>query len=403
MSSMFYYLCPMREDRQLHNILDIISNYSTKEPLNRYLKNHFNVHREMGSRDRRQVADFIYNFYRIGRAIPERTQEERITVGNYLCADSPSPVLQYCISKFLKGIDADWQISQGEKINKIKILYPDFKLDDVFHQSTHISEQINKESFILSLLKQPKLWIRVRRKFLKEVTDELTKENISFEASEENPLTISFVNSSKLNKLKSYENGYFEIQDWSSQQTINYFKPNPNEHWWDACAGSGGKSLMLYDAEPLLHLTVSDSRESILKNLEERFRKAGIRTDQSFQTDLTNLKPQTLNLKEFDGIIADVPCTGSGTWARTPEWLSVFEEKSISSYSDLQKKIVSNIIPFLKMNCPLIYITCSAFKEENEEVVMWIKNKSQLNIVESAYIKGYDKGGDTMFVARMMK
>ena len=392
----------MLEDRQLHNILQILNNYPGNEPLNRYLKDYFNAHREMGSRDRRQASDFIYNYYRIGKAITGRDQEERITVGNYLCADTASPVLQYCMSRFLKGSVVDSMLSLNERIEKVKTYFPDFNVKDIFPFANHLSTQINAESFALSMLKQPKLWIRIRRKFLKEVTDELKKENISFITDDNNPLTIPFPNATKLDKLKSYGKGYFEIQDGSSQQTSDYFKPKPNEHWWDACAGSGGKSLLLHDLEPSVHLTVSDNRESILNNLNERFRKAGIRSDQVLQIDIANSQPETVNSKPFDGIIADVPCSGSGTWARTPEWLSSFNEKSVNEFSMLQK-IVSNVIPYLKKDSPLIYITCSVFKEENEEVVDWIKDKFNLSLEDSAYIKGYDKGADTMFVARMIK
>lgn len=393
----------MREDRQLHNYLDIISKYSGKEPLNRYLKDHFKAHREMGSRDRRQAADFIYNYFRIGKALPEKSPEIRITVANYLCAASVSPVLQYCMTTFLKDVVADRGLSLVERISNIEALYPDFKREDIFLNLRNISSQLDKDVFIQSLLKQPKLWIRVRRKLVKEVADELKKGNISFEVDEKNTLCISFANSTKLDSLKTYEKGYFEIQDWSSQQTVGYFQPKPTAHWWDACAGSGGKSLLLYDAEPSIHLTVSDSRESILKNLGERFRKVGIRTDQTFRADLAEGQAVSVTGKHFDGIIADVPCTGSGTWGRTPEWLSTFEENEINTYTGLQKKIVSNIVPNLKKDCPLIYITCSVFKEENEEVVDWIKKEFGLIPESSAYIKGYERGGDTMFVARMMK
>ncbi len=392
----------MREDRQLHTILNILKGYSTKEPLSRYLKNYFRAHKEMGSRDRRQASDFIYSYYRLGRALSQRSPGERLAVGNYLCADSVSPLLQFCVTTFLQDISFNLQDGRAEKISKIKSLFAGFDVTDIFPLAQHISGDIDKELFLLSHLQQPHVWIRIRRKFLKSVTEELTKENISFKPDETNPLTLSFANGTKLDKLKSYEKGYFEIQDWSSQQTANYFKPKPNEHWWDACAGSGGKSLLLHDMEPSVHITVSDARESIFGNLKQRFDKARISGFETFQSDLTNLKLQSLNIKPLDGIIADVPCSGSGTWGRTPEWLSMFDEKDISKYSALQKKIVSNIVPYLKSGHPILYITCSVFKEENEDVIEWMKKEFGLAIESAAYIKGYERGGDTMFVARLV-
>ena len=77
------------------------------------------------------------------------------------------------------------------------------------------------------------------------------------------------------------------MQDHSSQQTAQFFKPQKWEHWWDACAASGGKSLLLHELEPDIKLVVSDIRESILANLDERFEQAGIRKYQKKLVDLT--------------------------------------------------------------------------------------------------------------------
>jgi len=171
---------------------------------------------------------------------------------------------------------------------------------------------------------------------------------------------------------------------------------------WDCCAASGGKSLMLNDIDPDIELTVSDVRESILANLKKRFEKAGIQNYTSFINDLSqpNFKPQITN---FDLIICDAPCTGSGTWSRTPEQIYFFDEKRIEQYALLQKKIVSTIIPRLKIEGCLLYITCSVFKKENEEVVEFIQSNSELELIKMELLKGYDKKADTMFAALFKK
>ena len=51
----------------------------------------------------------------------------------------------------------------------------------------------------------------------------------------------------------------------------------------------------------------------------------------------------------------------------------------------------------------LLYITCSVFKKENEEVVEFIKEKFNLHIIKMELLKGYDKKADTMFAALMKK
>ena len=151
-----------------------------------------------------------------------------------------------------------------------------------------------------------------------------------------------------------------------------------------------------------IDLTVSDIRESILVNLKKRFKEAGIKTSKSFVADLAASKVK-LPISNSGLIICDAPCTGSGTWSRTPEQLYYFDKNEISKYSSLQKQIVSNIIPHLQPGGYFLYITCSVFKKENEEVVDFIKNNFGLEISRMELMKGYDKKADTMFAALLQK
>jgi len=98
-------------------------------------------------------------------------------------------------------------------------------------------------------------------------------------------------------------------------------------------------------------------------------------------------------------VICDVPCSGSGTWSRSPEHLPLFQEEKIVYYSSLQKRIVQNVIPAVKANGYLLYITCSVFKEENEDVVKFIQANSSLRLYKKEVLKGFDKKADTMFAA----
>jgi 16S rRNA (cytosine967-C5)-methyltransferase len=59
---------------------------------------------------------------------------------------------------------------------------------------------------------------------------------------------------------------------------------------------------------------------------------------------------------KFDLVICDAPCSGSGTWSRTPEQLYFFNEKKISEYSILQKNIVGNALKSLKKDGYFLYM-----------------------------------------------
>jgi 16S rRNA (cytosine967-C5)-methyltransferase len=254
----------------------------------------------------------------------------------------------------------------------------------------------------------------VKKEYLTEVETELGEMGIGFENPPPTPASrgqiqrsacFSINGTANLDETESFKKGYFEIQDWASQQTVKFIPFEKNQFWWDACAASGGKSLMMLQEEPSLKIFATDIRETVLKNLSERFRKSNIKNFIAEKEDLTSL-PTNFVLPfsgSPDGIIADVPCSGSGTWARTPEWVSRFHEEEIVKFQDLQRKIIINLTKFLSVEKPLIYITCSVFKAENEDNTRYFETNLPLKLMESAYIEGSTLGADTMFAAKFIR
>jgi 16S rRNA (cytosine967-C5)-methyltransferase len=197
------------------------------------------------------------------------------------------------------------------------------------------------------------------------------------------------------------------IQDLSSQRvgamlekiktvnSINGFSV------WDCCAASGGKSILAHDIFENIQLTVTDIRKSILHNLESRLNRAGVHPLNSFLIDLS--KPidfnKSINKNQFDLVICDAPCSGSGTWSRTPEQLSFFDEKKLAEFQQLQQQILTNIFPSIKKGGYLLYITCSVFEKENELVSQFVEAHLGAQLLEQKIIEGYTQKADTMFVA----
>jgi 16S rRNA (cytosine967-C5)-methyltransferase len=393
----------MKERNQFQHIIEVISKYNCDSPLSVFLKNYFQQHRNMGSNDRRTMRSFVYNYFRLGNSLKNLTIEEQIAIGSFLTLKKNTPLVDYCIQNFSLLQEEHISLSVEEKIKIISQAYPGFDLKNIFPIQNYLSNEISANDFYKSFLVQPDAWLRIRKNFKENVLKELSKNNIEFKEYPDMPLAFSIDNSVALNNLKSFEKGYFEIQDVSSQKTGNFFQPGENEHWWDCCAGSGGKSLLLYEQAENLRITASDNRDSILENLKERFQKAGVKNYEISTIDLLtrNQKPETRNC--YDGIIADVPCSGSGTWARTPEMLTCFDPSEIEKYSTTQKEILKNVSPYLKKGKPLIYITCSVFKNENENIIEFAIDKLGFHLHKMELIKGYDKKADTLFAARLIK
>src|SRR5690606_28514032 len=261
---------------------------------------------------------------------------------------------------------------------------------------TEVSEALDIQKFILGHFSQPRLFIRIHRSKEMQVKNVLNAHSIHFDELE--PGILAFENGVQLDRIPLIQ-GKYEVQDYSSQRTSELFKPSAGEEWWDACAGSGGKSILLYQLEPQVKLTVSDIRNSILRNLDERFSVAGIKHYRRKIVDLSTPESEVLQGEFFDGIIVDAPCSGSGTWGRTPEQLLSFTAQKLNAYSERQRQILTRAVRHLKTGKPLIYITCSVYKKENEDQVDYIKSLG-LKLDSINYDQGVEVGADTLSAAR---
>jgi 16S rRNA (cytosine967-C5)-methyltransferase len=384
----------MKAINQLKTFHRILGEYPADTPLGKFLPGFYRQNKQMGSSDRRIASRLVYNYFRLGKALWNTPIEDRLTVAEFLCNTQ--------VNSFLQHFKPEWAACVGftteEKITLVKAIYPDFSLEDVFPWIGQVSAGIDKTAFLQSFFVQPDLFIHVHNGYDHLVKAELNKASIVFK--DEGNGCLALPNGTRLEAVFPNQH-WFEVQDFSSQQTADYFKPQKWDSWWDACAASGGKSLLLYELEPNIKLVVSDIRESILANLDERFRSAGLLKYQRKTLDLTQNVDQTLHDYAFDGIILDAPCSGSGTWGRTPEIIAQFEPQKIEFFQKLQKIIAANVVKYLKPGKPLIYITCSAFKTENEDVVDYLVKELGLKLEEQKVLKGYEHKADTMFVARM--
>lgn len=383
----------MRIPQQLRTFERLLTAYDTKEPLARFLTAFFKENKQMGSTDRRIASRWIYNYFRLGKSFAEHTVTERLVFAEYLCNKE---------SNLVAHLDPVLNESIHQTIQEKKVLLSDlfgFHQADIFPLLSLLSTSIDKELFVDSLFMQPLLFIRVHPGEKNFVVDHLVHREVIYE--EVGAYCLALPNGTKLSQYRELE-GKYQVQDLSSQRTARYFKAKSGEQWWDACAASGGKSLLLLHHYPDVKLLVSDVRPSILRNLDERFDQAKIKNYRRKIIDLTKDSSPVLGNEQFDGIIVDAPCTGSGTWGRTPEMMASFNKERLDYFVSLQRTIVLQAIKHLKPHSPLIYITCSVYADENENQLKFFEQKG-LKVEATELLKGYENRADTMFVARLIK
>jgi 16S rRNA (cytosine967-C5)-methyltransferase len=364
----------------------ILSVYNGKLPLHHFLKDYFRQHTRLGSRDRRGLSDAAYSWYRAGKALAgdEHDIKMKRLAAMQLCGLRPKA--------FAAFFPDNWQDGN----------LPGFHIqrEEIFPYDIAFSEGISKAEWMSSMLRQPRLFLRIRKDH-DQVTRVLQAQHIPHEWL--TPHCLVLPNGVALEGLLPAD--AYVVQDASSQATGNYLDGKKGEHWWDCCSGAGGKSLMLTDASKGIHLLATDIRESILQNLTSRFRQYHLPLPERIVLDTADAGQVAALIgdRKFDNIICDVPCSGSGTWARTPESCYFFEPDMLEQYKIRQQSIPGNAAQYLKPGGRIIYITCSVFRAENEAIVSSVAAQHSLRIETSQLINGIAHAADSMFVAVLYK
>lgn len=384
--------------------LDCIQGYNFLEPFALYLKKYFQANPKLGSRDRRNIRQLCYAWWRLGSAVNDLPINERMAVALFLSYNQ--------IDAFSERIFKD------EKLLSSIVLHPKLKRD--FLQQNHaivlntselfpfcdlVESDFSLDDFVFDGFLRRNLWVRIKKNFETQALAFFENNKVDFKIHHSSNLSIQLPDDFDVINSVPYMKGWIEIQDLSSQLLGAAYSPQSNEKWLDACAASGGKSLQLLDMQPNVDLTVTDIRESILINLQLRFKRNYIKHYKSSLVDWSNSTSDSLQseLGLFDAIIADVPCSGSGTWARTPEQKLSFTKEKLQHFSELQYAITSNLLAVLKKGGALYYSTCSVYKNENVDVVNRLVENNSLDLVEQKVISGIGSYADTMYFAKLIK
>ncbi|NIS63406.1 MAG: 16S rRNA (cytosine(967)-C(5))-methyltransferase RsmB, partial [Proteobacteria bacterium] len=171
-----------------------------------------------------------------------------------------------------------------------------------------------------------------------------------------------------LSRIPRFREGWFQVQDESSQLVGHIVDPKPGERILDACAAPGGKTThlaqLMGNRGRIYAADISTRRLSLLK---ENCHRLGVNIVTALRNDLT--KPLVLGSKRgFDRILVDPPCSGLGTLWRNPDIKWKRKEGEISKFSGMQRAILHYVAPSVKKGGHLVYGTCTLMREENEEV-----------------------------------
>ena len=229
-------------------------------------------------------------------------------------------------------------------INKLKQDYP--------HNYVSILQSCNLE---------PKMGLRINNKKITQVEyfKLLEHSQIQYTIKRDKIVCNKIVS---IDQIPLFSDGVVSIQDVAAQELINFYDIPPNSYILDACSAPGGKACQILENNnvQLLALDIDKNR---LGRVKDNLHRLQLTADTKVG-DASNLLWWDKQL--FDVIIADVPCSATGTIKRNPDIKLQRTEFDIECFVITQRKIILNLWQTLKSGGNLVYITCSIFKEENK-------------------------------------
>lgn len=281
--------------------------------------------------------------------------------------------------------------------NKI-INYPDDKMERLSIEYSCGIDLVRKicseysysiaENFLKASVEPHKNFIRVNtlKQSANESIIELRKFGIIAEKSEylTDCLCVDKINN--IEKCKLFSEGYFHIQDLSSQLCCKVLNPQAGETIIDLCAAPGGKTLTIAQLmNNKGRIIAADLHEKRVKLISKAAERMGVSIIETMQNDAKNFNSQ---IPFADKILCDVPCSGLGVIRSKPE-IKYIDLASIRKLPDIQYEILSTASRYLKKGGELVYSTCTINKDENDLVIdKFLNEHSNFEPVE--IMKEYD-------------
>ena len=361
------------------NCATLLFEYDGGTPFHLYLKSCFKENKNWGSTDRKRYRSACYYFWRNAFGVSRQ---------------SPEIILNWLQTHFTPEME---NLESNSNYNPYQSL------------DQYLSQNITTDLLTPWFIKEPLVWLSNGNITLKELQGQLIKAGITIEQTHGNAIAVS----GQVNLNPWVDNGNAYIQDIASQTAMDWTTQpmaaycHANSDVWDCCSGAGGKSISLLKQFPTTKLTCSDVRSNILENLKQRLQLLGLKQPNVFIAPLNGYN-DSLNSKDssltYNVILADVPCSGSGTWRRNPENLHYFDPQTIEQFAERQLSIIQNVLPSLAVGGYLVYLTCSVFAAENENNIKQImQSNDNLQLVSEEFCGGIDLQGDFIYRSVLQK
>jgi len=360
-----------------------------------------------GARDRAFIASTTYEIIRYKRLYAEIAE-----VNGHFSVQNIKRM--FAVWTTLKGIQipADWPEFEPTPTRKIKGRFdaliktrairesiPDW-LDTLGEQS--LGDQL-WEAEIKALNEEADVVLRINT--LKTTIDlaekRLQEEGIDTVRIPDLPEALRLVERQNVFLTQSFKDGWFEIQDGSSQKVAPLLDIRPGQRVIDACAGAGGKTLHLSSLlENKGQLIAMDIHQYKLNNLKLRARRAGAHNIETRLIDSNKVIKKLYG--SADRVLIDAPCTGLGVLRRNPDAKWKIDSDFLDRVVATQQEILQSYSKLVKVGGKIIYATCSILPQENDQQIekfMTSEAGKNFSLIESHNLYASKDHFDGFFIA----
>lgn len=319
-------------------------------PADRLIADYFRARRYAGSKDRRAVRDLVYRAIRLCGPVPQSGRAAMLAV-----AGQDEAVA----SLFDGSPNGPAPRGEGEEAANTG-LAPKW-----LAAALRASGLGGRE--IAALLDRAPLDLRVNA--LKA-----DREGLSLPEPGE-PLAsaqgLRFASGTPVEQWEAYDQGLVEIQDLGSQLIVEALPISPGDTIIDLCAGGGGKTLALAARlNNAASLVAADTDKRRLGNLAPRAARAGAAVDHTVLLDpgreMRALQPFA---RKADHVLVDAPCSGSGTWRRSPEGRWRLDPPELARLNALQDHVLDVAAQLVRPGGGISFVTCSVLDAEGPDRV----------------------------------
>lgn len=348
----------------------------------------FRRHRELGSRERRFVAETLYGLVRQLRRV-----DEALALGGVRAVDAAPDRARLCAYLLLEeGLPVEDALRHQPGVDWRAVAAVDEALDRIADPVARLArrrslpdwlaralrDEVGDEADPLAAALNQRAPMTVRVNALRAdrqaVADELAAAGFATEPGRWSPTALHVRTRTNLFALDAFRAGRFEAQDEGSQLIADLVVPPPKSLVVDYCAGAGGKTLALAaHMGNKGRLLAADIDGRKLAELRRRARRAGVDNATALELGAAADAAFPAQMEPCVGrskrVLVDAPCTGVGALRRNPEARWRLTPADLQRLPAEQLAIAERALDLVGPGGRLVYATCSILGPENEAVV----------------------------------